>query len=114
MRKCFLLAAATAGLFAPAFAESPTYTLGSPRPAQIRDTGDPEENEWLASNAVFIATAGFSVVDAANEQVDATGMDILLAEAEVGFSWERAKPEYYLSDRIDAPENVDWYATYNR
>ena len=112
MRKWLLLAAA--GLIAPAFAEVPIYTLGSPRPAQIRDVSDPAENVWLASNAVFVATAGFSVVDAANEQVDATGMDVLLVEAEIGFSWERAKPEYYLSDRIDAPANVDWNATYNR
>ena len=112
MRKWLLLAAA--GLIAPAFAEVPIYTLGSPRPAQIRDVSDPAENVWLASNAVFVATAGFSAVDVANEQVDATGMDVLLVEAEIGFSWERAKPEYYLSDRIDAPANVDWNATYNR
>ena len=95
-------------------AVEPTYTLGTPQPATVHDTVDATQNEWLASNAVFVATAGFTTfTNAISGQTHAEGDRYSLSSAEAGFSWERAKPEYYLSDRIDAPENVDWNATYD-
>ena len=39
---------------------------------------------------------------------------VTLAGAEAGFPLERTKPEYYLGDQIEPPENVDWNATYER
>ncbi|MBP5227712.1 MAG: LamG domain-containing protein, partial [Kiritimatiellae bacterium] len=35
-----------------------------------------------------------------------------LASAESGFPLERAKPDYYLSDEIEPPDDVDWPSTY--
>lgn len=91
-----------------------TYTLGSPRPAALRDTPDAAQNEWLASNDVFVATAGFATFTGAiSDLTHPDGEQYSLASGEGGFAWERSKPEYYLSDRIDAPEDVDWYATYD-
>ena len=95
--------------------EAPTYTLGNPLPAEIRCTVDASANPWLASNAVFVATAGFEAFNASSALSDreTTNLDrYSLAAAEAGFSWERLKPEYYLSDVLDAPEDVDWHATY--
>jgi hypothetical protein len=48
-----------AALGAGAATDLPTFTLGSPRPATVRDTDDASANEWLAANPVFVATAGF-------------------------------------------------------
>ncbi|MCQ2389899.1 MAG: LamG domain-containing protein [Kiritimatiellae bacterium] len=93
-------------------AELPTYTLGTPMPATINCTTEVSENAWLASNAVFVATAGFATKDGISRKVVAENVHYALMEAEVGFSWERSKPEYYLSDRLEAPKDVDWNATY--
>ena len=95
-------------------AETLTFTLGSPRPATVNNTSDPASNAWLASNAVFVATAGFTTfTNAVSAQEYADGDEFRLAEGESGFSWERAKPEYYLADRLDVPKDVDWNATYD-
>lgn len=95
-------------------AGEPTYTLGTPQPATVHDTTDEAQNAWLASNAVFVATTGFATfTNAISDLTHAGGVRYSLRTAEAGFSWERSKPEYYLSDRIDAPENVDWNATYD-
>lgn len=95
-------------------AVEPTYTLGTPLPATVHDTTDEAQNEWLASNAVFVATAGFTTfTNAISDLTHAGGVRYSLHTAEAGFGWERSKPEYYLSDRIDVPENVDWNATYD-
>ena len=95
-------------------AETLTFTLGSPRPATVNNTSDPASNAWLASNAVFVATAGFTTfTNAVSTQESADGDEFRLAEGESGFSWERAKPEYYLADRLDVPKDVDWNATYD-
>ena len=111
MKRILLLMTALGGLGVGA-AESPTYTLGNPRPAAIRLTSDATRNEWLSSNDVFVATAGFSAMPGESIKEKPESRRFLLAEAESGFSWERSKPEYYLSDRLDAPEEVDWNATY--
>ena len=109
--RCGLLALA-AGCSAALAEVQPTYTLGSPRPATVNVTSDPAQNAWLATNAVFVATAGFTTADAASVKTDVEGAVYRLTEAEVGVSWERAKPEYYLADRVEAPGEVDWNATY--
>ena len=111
MRKLLLLGLLAASLGGGA-AELPTYTLGTPLPAAVNCTSDAAQNEWLASNAVFVATAGFATNDGLSLKAVTENTLFALTEAEVGFSWERAKPEYYLSDRLEAPENVDWNATY--
>ena len=104
----FLVAAAALAARAD---EKPTYTIGTPKPATIRLTTDAASNEWLSSNAVYAASAGYTVATNVSEKTEIDGAQYSLAAAEVGFSWERSKPEYYLSDRIDAPSDVDWYAT---
>lgn len=90
----------------------PTYTLGSPRPAQVNMTAEEAKNDWLKDNAVFVATAGFTTLDVTSQEDNPDGTEFEVIEAEAGFSWERAKPEYYLADRLDVPTNIDWYATY--
>lgn len=107
----FLACLAGAGLLADPL---PTYTLGNPRPATLRVTGDPAENEWLSSNAVFVATAGFVNTNAVSIVEDTTGEPVASVWSEAGFSWERQKPEYYLGDRVTPPADVDWHATRER
>ncbi|MGN0847149.1 MAG: hypothetical protein ACI4RA_07175, partial [Kiritimatiellia bacterium] len=103
------MAVAGGGLWA---AERPTFTLGSPQPSTVRVTTNETANAWLASNAVFVATAGYTTEVGESAKTHAGESGFVRAAAEVGFTWERAKPEYYLSDRIDAPAEVDWNATY--
>ncbi len=102
-----------AAAMAAAAAEPPTFTLGSPLPATIRDTPDPSQNAWLQANDAFVATAGYAAWTATSTSAVPGGAQYQVASAEAGFSWERAKPEYYLSDRLDAPGDVDWSATYD-
>ena len=91
----------------------PTYTLGSPRPAQVNNTTNAANNAWLAENAVFVATAGFEAFDSVTTTEFVDGDVYQLIEGESGFSWERSKPEYYLADVLDVPDGVDWNATYD-
>ncbi len=91
-----------------------TYTLGNPKPAKIRvDFLNPDFSDgWLERNDAFVATAGYTTTDAISEQTAVTLGQYRLLSAEAGFSWERSKPEYWLADRLDAPADVDWNATY--
>ena len=95
-----------------ALAESPTYVLGVPQAPTMYLSNDAGDNAWLAANANFAAmsvaasSGGVSRV----EHLDASR--IALASAEAGFPFERAKPDYYLADIIEPPEDVDWAATY--
>ena len=91
----------------------PTYTLGSPRPAKVNNTTNEANNVWLATNAVFVATAGFEAFDSVTTTEFVDGDVYQLIEGESGFAWERAKPEYYLADVLDVPDGVDWNATYD-
>ena len=106
-----VVAAAASGARAE---ELPTYSLGLPRPAAFRNAVEASSNEWLSANAVFAATGGYECYtngsESANEIVGATER-YRLKSSEVGYSWERSKPEYYLADVITPPENVDWKLT---
>ena len=95
-----------------------TYGLGNPEPAPIylNEGGDP--HPWAAANSVYVATAGFVAMSATsdgNTTAVGGGAAYRLDNAESGYTWERLKPEYYLSDRITPPTgSVDWAATYAR
>ncbi|MBR4171855.1 MAG: hypothetical protein IKR48_09400, partial [Kiritimatiellae bacterium] len=97
---------------ANAFADTPTYILGVPTAPTMYISTDDADNEWLAANtaypsmAIAVTTGGVSRV----EKVDVPRM--MLASAEAGFPLERAKPDYYLADVIEPPNDVDWAATY--
>ncbi len=120
-RNRFWLWAACAVLAARGRAEIiPTYALGSPDPAPVFYLPDSVETDpWSEANPVFVASAGFvceKAVSCVNRQVpDAEErLRYALDWSEVGFSWERLKPEYYIGDQLVAPKGVDWNATYKR
>ena len=98
MRSAILLAVAlTTGALSAAETD-PVYMLGAPGPARLIVTTDPAKNAWAMSNAcvaVHAAAAGRS-----------------LGSVIAGFPVERNKPQYYLGDRLDPPDDVDWEATY--
>ena len=99
--------------------EPPSYLLGCPPVTSIRYTVDASENEWLASNAFHVAMSSCFTNGADAVSTDDSGRISVtnayrLVSAEAGFSWERVKPEYYLADRIAAPEDIDWRETYRR
>ena len=103
-----------AALGAAAPAADTTYTLGTPKPARLlvaEDSATPR-NEWLEENPVFVATAGFTTTDGISERTETTLDRYRLTSAESGFSWERSKPEYWLADRLVAPADTDWNASY--
>ena len=124
--RLWLLAAAGSALAASARAAVPVaYALGSPEPAPVFLPPDgsagssADVDRWAASNAVFVATAGFSAAEAVsgldNRIPDAAERAKYSLEwAEIGFTWERLKPNFYIGDRLDAPDGVDWAATYGR
>ena len=109
------LALATTGRLAAADVV-PAYALDYPPVTPINNTTNADENAWLAANAVHVAMSACATnVATSVKSVERMGDDVYqLAAAEVGFAWERVKPEYYLGDRLAAPENVDWRATYER
>ena len=98
-------------------ADVPTYSLGYPPVTPINLTTNAAENAWLAQNAIHVAMSACAT-NAAETVADPDrigGDGYTLARQEIGFSWERVKPEYYLADRIAPPEgDVDWRATYER
>ena len=98
-------------------ADVPTYSLGYPQVTPINLTTNAAENAWLAQNAIHVAMSACAT-NAAETVADPDrigGDGYTLARQEIGFSWERVKPEYYLADRIAPPEgDVDWRATYER
>jgi len=108
--RALLLACAACGA---ARAETATYVLDIPGATELVNSSDPAENAWLAANACYV---GMSV--AAAETNAASVLTVLdkprveLESVEAGFPIERAKPDYYLADEIEPPENVDWAATY--
>ena len=114
MKKMMMAMVVAAAAFGARAEELPTYSLGLPRPAAFRNSLEASSNEWLEVNAVFVATGGYECYtngsESANEIVGATERYRLMS-SEVGFSWERSKPEYYLADVITPPEDVDWKAT---
>ena len=110
-----LLALTTAGRLTAADVV-PAYALDYPPVTPINNTANADENAWLAANAAYVAMAACATSAATSvKSAERVGGDVYqLAAAEVGFAWERVKPEYYLGDCLAAPEDVDWRATYER
>ena len=118
-RMMIAVAVAAAAFGARAEDVKPSYTLGVPPVTPICDTKNESQNAWLASNAVHVAMSSCFTngTDAVSTVEDGRPGDLpkyRLVSAEVGFSWERLKPEYYLGDMLNAPSNVNWAATYAR
>jgi hypothetical protein len=90
------------------------YTLGVPGAPTLRAGG---AGGWLSANpnypAMSIVAPGASGAGLSAQQV-AGEERVRLAASEAGFPFERTKPEYYLGDQIEPPNNVDWPATYAR
>ena len=112
----FALALTIALASASAGAADAGYTLGVPGAPRLRDTSSAEANAWLSANVAYPAMS--VVAPGTNTAVSAAtvaGADrVTLAANEAGFALERTKPEYYLGDRIEPPDNVDWSATYDK
>ncbi|MDY5954106.1 MAG: hypothetical protein SPK06_01575 [Kiritimatiellia bacterium] len=89
------------------------YTLSVPPAPTIRITTNLQDNAWLATNSAYspaaIVTPGTNALS--SKQI-AGQPRRLLAAAEAGFPVERTKPEYYLGQTLDPPEQTDWSATY--
>ena len=92
------------------------YGLGNPSPAAVY-LPDGGPNPWAEANASYVATAGYVAAPAtsAGNTTSVGGEAYRLEGAEAGYTWERLKPEYYLSDQITPPEGeIDWPATFER
>ncbi|MCQ2394411.1 MAG: LamG domain-containing protein [Kiritimatiellae bacterium] len=114
LRSAAIAVAALAGGALAETAIPAAYSLGNPEPAVVYD--DPSGgNAWAAANAVFVATAGYVAAPATSEGNTTAvggGPAYRLEFSEAGYTWERLKPEYYLSDRITPPPGeIDWVAT---
>ena len=107
-----VVVAATACATLSARAENPTYVLGIPSAPTMFISTDAADNEWLATNNAYAAMAIVATTGGVSRVVDVDAPRLALASAEAGFSFERAKPDYYLADVIEPPEGVDWAATY--
>jgi len=86
---------------------------------RVNDTADPAKNAWAVSNSTFAAKAGVWSA-AADTNAYAVSRDdnpgaaaFTVKSSEAGFVAERNKPQYYLGDKLDAPADVDWTATYD-
>jgi len=96
-------------------AEPSLCSLGIPGAPEIRVTSDANANTWLATNHAYCVMA-LGVAPSNAVSTIEPGMIgnklVRLSAAEAGFVVERSKPQYWLADRITAPDNVDWDATY--
>ena len=92
--------------------EAPTYVLGVPAAPTMYISSNAGDNEWLAANNAYAAMSIAATTGGVSRVVDVDSPQMELASAEAGFPIERSKPDYYLADVIEPPENVDWAATY--
>ena len=111
-KKITIAVAAAVSAALSARAENPTYVLGIPSAPTMYLSGDVADNEWLAANNAYAAMSVAATTGGVSRVVDVDASRLELASAEAGFPFERAKPDYYLADVIEPPENVDWAATY--
>ena len=111
-KKITIAVAAAVSAALSARAENPTYVLGVPSAPTIYLSGDAADNEWLATNNAYAAMSIAATTGGVSRVVDVDAPRLALASAEAGFPFERAKPDYYLADVIEPPEDVDWAATY--
>ena len=93
------------------------FTLGTPDVAKICNAASSSSNAWLSANVAYsamaiVAPSTNGVAVSAGTVAGASGVRLTANEA--GFAIERTKPEYYLGDMIEPPENVDWTKTYER
>ena len=93
------------------------FTLGTPDVAKICNAASSSSNAWLSANVAYsamaiVAPSTNGVAVSAGTVAGASGVRLTANEA--GFAIERTKPEYYLGDMIEPPENVDWSKTYER
>lgn len=113
--KRILFSALVAFSSSAALAAGSNFTLGVPGVAGMCDTTSASGNAWLAANSPFCAMA--TVAPTTNgvcisQTTVAGAAQVRLAANEAGFPVERIKPEYYLGEMIEPPDNVNWSATY--
>ena len=97
-------------------AEPAKCTLGIPSAPILRVTSSVETNAWLTANDAYpvMALCGIASNSVAIMEPEMIGQSpARLAAAESGFVIERSKPQYWLADQIEAPDGVDWDATYS-
>ena len=130
MKRTTLLLPVLAALsaVASAFGDDASYSLGVPHAPCITNTTNAAKNPWLSTNDCFAVAALFAPVTANLDDQsnplyfaqtvsgNTSGTETLfrLVACEGGFVVEHSKPEYWLADRLDPPEGVDWVATYAR
>ena len=92
------------------------YTLGVPGAPTLRMSADAGDNAWLSANPNYPAMAIVAPggADATSLRTEAGADPMKLVSSEAGFPIERTKPEYYLGDVIEPPNNVNWAATYDK
>ena len=92
------------------------YTLGVPGAPTLRMSADAGDNAWLSANPNYPAMAIVAPggADATSLRTEAGADPMKLVSSETGFPIERTKPEYYLGDVIEPPNNVNWAATYDK
>ena len=98
-------------------AAAKSYSLAVPGAPVLRDTTDATSNVWLSSNNVFAAAASFVPVSSGGTSMrsssETASLDVfMLASSVAGFAIQRIQPQYYLSDEIVPPDDVDWTATW--
>ena len=105
---------------AGAFGAAAHFSLGIPTAPEMHVPSNgsaPTEadNPWLTSNSAYAVMSVVTPGTNATSAVTVAGMPkVKLSAAEAGFVLERTKPEYYLGERINPPDGVDWPATYER
>ena len=118
MKRLILYLAALAAGVGWAADELPTYSLTYPpvTPIFVNTPTNSVTSDWLAANAFHVAMSACAtnVADSITNTTIKSDRAYRLESAEIGFPWQRVKPEYYLADRINAPDDVDWRATAER
>ena len=117
MTKTSAILSAIALSASAALAADAGYTLGVPGAPVMRLSDVAADNAWLSANPNYpamsiVAPGGGATALSAREVAGAD--QAMLAASEAGFPIERTKPEYYLGDVVEPPQDVDWAATYDR
>ena len=117
LRKCLLfvgVAASVGWVFADGIGVK-SYTVVPPlQPGFVRFSRPVVgivSNDWM--NGAYVPSGGVAtnVAETVAGAANPNQARYRLEASEVGFIWERSKPEYYLSDRVTPPKDVDWNRT---